>query len=112
MIVYVARADRAKKNWTIDSCIGEGMLKSGRDTVSEMAKRVDGSVNFRGQQYDVKVAVNGDYFSFKTDQATGGQIVSGWFVKRFGDYSGGSGFGSTLPCGSWSPIWGRASCRC
>jgi len=100
MVVSVARADRAKKNWTIDSCIGGGMLKNGRDTVSELAKRVDGSVNFRGQQYDVKVAVNGDYFSFKTDQAASGQIVSGWFVKRFGDYSGGSGFvwGSDRAC--------------
>ncbi len=91
-MVYVARADRAKKNWLIDTCIGQGTLKSGRETVSQLAARADGSVNFRGERYDVKVAVNGDYFSFKTGQSASGQITSGWFAKRFLDYSGGSGF--------------------
>jgi hypothetical protein len=89
---YVARADRQKKNWTIDTCIGKGTLRSGRETVSEMAERYDGSFNLIGEYFDVKVAINGDYFSFKTDQPPSGQIMSGWFVKRFLEYSGGSGF--------------------
>lgn len=96
----VARADRTRKHWTIDTCIGQGMLKSGRETVSGLAERYDESVNFRGERYDVKVAINGDYFSFKTDQPPSGQIIGGWFVKRFMEYSGGSGF-----------VW-RADRRC
>ncbi|UCD29998.1 MAG: phosphodiester glycosidase family protein [Planctomycetota bacterium] len=90
--VDVARADRQKKNWIIDTCIGQGTLRSGCETVSQMAERYDDSVNLYGELYDVKVAVNGDYFSFETCRPPGGQITSGWFVKRFGEYSGGSGF--------------------
>jgi len=89
---YVSRADRKKKNWTIDTCIGKGTLRRGRETVSELAERYDKSVNLRGELYDVKVAINGDYFNFKTDQPPSGQIICGWFIKRFLDYSGGSGF--------------------
>jgi hypothetical protein len=92
VMIYVARGDRARRNWAIDSAIGQGSLKSGRETVSQLAERYDEAVNFRGERYDVKVAINGDYFSFETGQAPGGQIISGWFVKRFGEYSGGSGF--------------------
>jgi len=90
--VFAVRADREKKNWTIDTCIGQGQLRSGRETVTELAQRYDESVNLRGELYDVKVAINGDYFSFETDHSSSGQIISGWLAKRFRDYAGGSGF--------------------
>ena len=89
---FVARAERSKDNWTIDTMIGQGMLRTGLETVSGMAERYDDAINFQGQCYDVKVAVNGDYFSFKTQQIAGGQIIGGWLVRRFGSYGGGSGF--------------------
>ncbi|HPD31367.1 MAG TPA: phosphodiester glycosidase family protein [Phycisphaerae bacterium] len=94
--VFVARADRSKKNWTIDSMTSLGTVKGGRETVPDMAVRYDDTVTFDGRRYDVKVAINGDYFDMRTGVAAGGQVISGWFVKRFGEYSGNSGFVWTL----------------
>jgi hypothetical protein len=89
---FVARADRSRKNWTIDTSIARGTLASGTETVADQAARCDGSINTRGEQYDILVAINGDYFYEKTGHSISGQITSGWFVKRYLDYSGGSGF--------------------
>ena len=90
--VFVARADRSDKNWVIETCIAQGKLRSGLETVSGMARRYHRSVNFDGNQYNVHVAINGDYFDAKTQQPPGGQITDGWLVKRFANFSGGSGF--------------------
>jgi hypothetical protein len=90
--VFAARADRGTTNWTVDSMTSLGTIKGGRETVPDMAARYQDSVTFDGRRYDVKVAINGDYFDMKTGVAAGGQIISGWFVKRFGEYAGGSGF--------------------
>ena len=89
--VSVARADREVTDWTIDSMTSLGTIKGGRETVPDMVARYDDSVTFDGHRYDVKVAINGDYFDMKTGVATGGQVISGWFVRRFGEYAGGSG---------------------
>ena len=94
--VFVARADRARDDWIIDTCIGQGQLKSGLESVSGMARRRDDAIDFQGRQYDVKVAINGDYFSYKTHQPPGGLILGSWFVKRYSDHSGGSGFVWTI----------------
>jgi len=89
--VFVARADRARDNWTLDTMIGQGSLKSGMETVPGMVERYNDSVNFQGQRYEIKAAVNGDYYNMRTGVPPG-QIISGWFAKRFPFYGGGSGF--------------------
>jgi len=90
--VFAARADRSMKNWTFDSMTSLGTIKGGFETIPDMAVRYDDTVTFDGRRYDVKVAINGDYLDVKTSTALGGQIISGWFVKRFGEYVGNSGF--------------------
>ncbi|MBI4581059.1 MAG: hypothetical protein HY718_15250, partial [Planctomycetes bacterium] len=94
--VYIARADRTRGHWLIDTMIAKGTAKGARETVPQMADRYQDTVGFRGQHYDVKVAVNGDYFTMSTGVPTGGQIIGGWFVRRYGEYSGGSGLIWTL----------------
>ena len=90
--VFVARADRQHKGWTIDVMMAKGLAKGAREIVPEMARRADDSVNFLGERYDAKVAINGDYFNPTTGVPFGGQVVGGWFVRRYPEYSGGSGF--------------------
>lgn len=92
MRVFVARADRTTTGWTVDTTIGGGTLRVGLETVSQLAERYDDSVNFAGERYGVKVAINGDYFYSRNAQSVSGQIISGWYVKRYLDYSGGTGF--------------------
>lgn len=94
--VYIARADRTKDTWTIDSMIAKGTIKGARETVPDMARRYNDTVNFRGQRYDVKLAINGSYFNLSSGTLFGGQIIGGWFARRFPEYGGGSGFVWTL----------------
>ncbi len=87
--VFVARMDRSNTNCAIDSCIAQGKLISGKETVSGMANRYDDTIGYWNQtwgtRYDVIVAINGA--GFTTDQPSGGQIISGWYAKRFGEFS-------------------------
>lgn len=94
--VYVARADRQQKTWTIDAMMANGSAKGARETVPDMVARCDDTVNFRGEQLDAKIAINGSYFNPKTGVPFGGEIVGGWFVRRWDEYSGGSGFFWTI----------------
>lgn len=94
--VFVARADRTKKTWTLDLMMAKGLAKGSRETVPEMAQRYDETVNFRGEQYDAKIAINGSYFNPTTGVPFGGQIAGGWLVRRFDEYAGGSGFFWTI----------------
>ena len=61
-----------------------------------MAARADDSVNYKGDRYNVKIAINGSYFFSNTGTPFGGEIVGGWFLRRWGEYTGGSGFFWTL----------------
>ena len=90
--VFAVRADRRVDTWTIDTMKGQGEMKGGRETVPDMAERYNDSITFDGHRYDVKVAINGDYFNGNTGVPFEGQIMAGWFVKRFSEYGGGSGF--------------------
>ncbi|MDW8309068.1 MAG: phosphodiester glycosidase family protein [Verrucomicrobiales bacterium] len=90
--VFVARADRRVKSWTVDSMTSLGEIKGGRETVPDMAARYTDTLQPDGRRLDIKVAVNGDYFDLKTGVALSGQILSGWFVKRYSDQTGSSGF--------------------
>jgi len=89
--VFVTRLDRSNLNCIIDSCIAQGQLISGKERVSGMATRYDDTIGYWGQawgaRYDVVAAINGDGFS--TDQPTNGQIISGWYAKRFNEFGGG-----------------------
>lgn len=95
--VFVTRMDRDDPDCTIDSCIAQGKLVSGLETVSGMASRYEDTIGYWGQtwgvRYDVVAAINGDGFS--SDQPTNGQIISGWYAKRFNEFWGG-GFVWTL----------------
>ena len=90
--VFVTRADRSKDNWVFDTMIAQGSVINGRETVPDMVKRYDDSVNFEGTRYDIKAAINGSYFNMRTGYPSAGQIISGWFALRFGEYSGSTGF--------------------
>jgi hypothetical protein len=94
--VYVARLDRSNPDVSIESGIAQGKLYSGRESVSGMASRYDESINYVGQTWgnrsQVAVAINGDFFNVSTGVPFGGQIISGWYAKRFQDLGGGSGF--------------------
>ena len=95
--VFIARADLSKDTWTIDSMTSMGTVKGGMETVPNMAERYDDTVTWDGHRYEVKVAINGNYFDVRDhDRAIGysfgGFIHSGWYAKRFPDYGGMSGF--------------------
>lgn len=90
--VFVARADRSKTNWVIDTAVAKGKINKGMETVPDQVARYNDSVTFDGRRYEIKVAINGDYYNMSSGTPLSGQIVSGWFAKRFGDYTGSSGF--------------------
>ncbi len=92
--VFVTRADRSTNTWTIDSMTSMGEIKGGHEVVPKMAERYDDTITFDGHRYDVKVAINGDYYDGfdRSGYALSGQIMGGWFAKRYTDYSGSSGF--------------------
>jgi hypothetical protein len=92
--VFVTRMERSDLGCTIDTCVAQGRLTGGTETVSSMATRHEGAIGYWGQvwgqRYDVVAAVNGDFYS--AGIPVSGQICSGWYAKRFGDFTGGSGF--------------------
>jgi hypothetical protein len=98
--IFVARMDRANLNATIESSIAQGSLAAGRETVSDMAARYDGAINYWGSTWggrnQVAVAINGFFFDGTTGMPWSGQIHSGWYAKRFTDIQSVDGFIWTL----------------
>ncbi len=94
--VHVARMDRQNPNLIVDSSIAQGKLARGLETVRDMAERYNGAINAWGgswgQRNRVVVAINGSFHNQGTGVPESGQIQSGWYVKRFDDLGGGSGF--------------------
>ena len=90
--VFIARADRATNSWTIDTMKAKGSMMFGHETVPAMAERYNDSITSDGHRYSIKVAINGDYYHPTTGVPMEGQIMAGWFVRRFGEDSGISGF--------------------
>ncbi len=94
--IYVARMWRNNPAVFLESSVGSGALAAGRETVSGMAERYDQAINAWGGAWGgrnkVVVAINGDYFDPITGNPENGQIQSGWYVKRYNDYEGWSGF--------------------
>jgi hypothetical protein len=101
--VFVARMDRSNLNVTLESSIGQGRLSTGGETVSSMAQRYDGAINYWGETWgntnQVAVAINGFYFGPPFEPAGvpwSGQVHSGWYTKRFTDVQNVSGFAWNL----------------
>lgn len=92
--VFVARMDRDDLNTFIESSIALGRLSGGRETVSGMANRYDDAIGYWGGEWgtrnDVVVAINGDFFDLATGIPTKGQVHSGWYAKRFPDFTIGT----------------------
>lgn len=96
-----------------DSCIAsnqfykEGLPYDGRKPPSQMAVASDDIINYYQQQWgsrnDVICCINGDYWERETypsgpytGRPQGGQVLGGWFCRRFGEWGGGSGFYYTV----------------
>ncbi len=96
---FVARMDRSNPNLVIDSMVAQGQLASGTETVSGMAQRYDGQVvpwDHSWQQVGkVAVAINGIFYDPNTGIPETGMIQSGWYIKRFDELGGTSGFAFT-----------------
>lgn len=92
--LFVARMDRDNLDCTIDSYVAQGRLTGGTETVSSMAAKHEEAIGYWGQTWgqrnDVVVAINGDFYS--SGIPVSGQVSSGWYAKRFSDFTGGSGF--------------------
>ncbi|MFQ5921560.1 MAG: phosphodiester glycosidase family protein [Anaerolineales bacterium] len=93
---FVARMDRSSPNVIVDSTVAQGKLYEGTETVSGMAQRYDQSIVGWGSRWDatgkVAVAINGIFYDPSTGIPQSGQIQGGWYIKRFGDYTGGIEF--------------------
>lgn len=93
--VFVARMERENENVTLESGLALDRLAYGRETVRDIAKRYDDSLNYWGQEWGwrskVIVAINGYYFNPEMGTPWRGQIQSGWYIKRFDNFQNGSG---------------------
>lgn len=97
--VFVTRLDRHDPQVSIESSIGQNRLSGGLETVTGMAGRYDGAINYWGGEWgnrnDVLAAINGYYFDYTTGIPKQGQVHSGWSAKLFDPCetgTGGSGF--------------------
>jgi hypothetical protein len=97
--VFIARMDRSNPRVTIDSMLAKGELGAGSQVINKMAQVYDQALNnwgdaSWGSRNHVAVAINGSYVD-KYGFPQSGQIQSSWYIKRFDDISGGSGFAWT-----------------
>jgi len=105
MDIFVTRMDRSNLDVTIDTAIAQGRLSEGTETVLGMTIRYDQTINYWkktwGNRSQVVVAINGYFFNNQSYQGPigvpwSGQIHSGWYAKRYDDYTGNAGFTWTL----------------
>lgn len=101
--IFVTRMDRSNEQVTLESSIGQGQLSTGGETVSSMAQRYDGALNYWSQTWgntnQVVVAINGFYFGSPFEPAGvpwSGQVHSGWYAKHFTELESVSGFAWNL----------------
>ncbi|HOB75143.1 MAG TPA: phosphodiester glycosidase family protein [Phycisphaerae bacterium] len=90
--VFVVRGDRSQDTWIIDTMTSRGTIRGGRETVPDMVQRYDDSITWDGRRYEIKAAINGEYFNPRTGYSFSGQVMAGWYAKRFTDDGGMSGF--------------------
>jgi hypothetical protein len=93
---YVVRMDRSNPNLTLDTSLADGRLTEGKQTVSQMAERYDGTLGSWepawGGRNKVVAAINGSFHDEESGKPLSGMVQSGWYIKRFDDLGGGSGF--------------------
>lgn len=98
--VFVMRMDQQEPSVTIESSIAQGRLSGGRETVSEMVSRYDDAIGYWGQawggRHEVVAAINGSFFDLNTGVPEPGQVQSGWYAWRYGQFGGRSGFAWTV----------------
>lgn len=98
--LYVARMERKNPHLTLESSLGQGKINGGLETVREMARREDQSINYWDEQWgnrsQVIVAINGFFYDPDTGIPRSGQVKSGWYAKRFDERERDSGFVWTL----------------
>jgi hypothetical protein len=96
--VFVARMDRGVEKVILDTSIAQGRLAYGLEKVSDMFVRYDDAINFveypsdaayeYGFRNQVVVAINGSFLEPNTTIPYSGMIQSGWYAKRYKDFSG------------------------
>jgi hypothetical protein len=100
--VFVTRMDRGDLSLALESSIAQGKLSGGTETVSGMASRYDGAINYWdqiwGNSNQVVVAINGFYYDWFSGVPQQGQVHSGWYAKLFDECQSGTVSGSGL---SW-----------
>ncbi len=93
--LYVARMERKNPNLILDTSLGQGKISAGLETVREMAGRYDQELNYWGETWgsrnQVVVAINGFFYDPDSGVPWSGQVLSGWYSKRFDDRHNGSG---------------------
>jgi hypothetical protein len=103
--VFVARLDRYSQAAIIDSILAQGSLGAGLESISRMTARTSdaltnwsdsGSSSTPGMRGMPVAAINGAYFDWETSLPQGGQVQSGWYLQRYQDMGGWSGFAWTL----------------
>jgi hypothetical protein len=97
--IFVARMAISSTQVTLESSIASGYLANGVETVRSMAGRYDQALSQWGvsdswgsARSDVVVAINGDYFD-GNGLPLNGMVQGGWYVKRYTDSGGRTGFG-------------------
>ena len=78
--VFVARMDRnSAANLAIESSLSGGNVADDTETVSDMAQRYDGAINYWdrtwGNRNQVAVAINGYYFDYTPRLPTAGRSI-------------------------------------
>jgi hypothetical protein len=90
--VFVARMDRSQENVILDTSIAQGRLAYGAEKVSNMTTRYEDALNFweypAGYRNHVSVAINGSFVNPGTSVPYSGVIQSGWYAKRYDNFSG------------------------
>ncbi|MGQ9454353.1 MAG: hypothetical protein ACUVRS_08075 [Armatimonadota bacterium] len=94
--LFVCRMARDNPNAVIDTTLAKGYVKGGNtQIVRYQAALYDDAISWWGQTWGARnrviCAINGDFFN--SSGITGGQCQSGWYVKRFTNWGGYSGFG-------------------
>ncbi len=102
---YVVLMDRSNPNVTLDTAIAGGRITEGKETVSQMAERYDETLGSWepawGSRDQVVAVINGSFHNEETGSPLSGMVQSGWYLKRFDDLGGGSGFAWKLDRGAF-----------
>jgi hypothetical protein len=117
---FVVRMDRLNPDVILESAVAQGKLVGGKETVSGMVQRYEGTLNSWNmdawEQTDLSIpvhagavgvdvnrsawgarnhivaAINGSLHNINTGIPQGGMVQSGWYAKPFTNVGGKSGF--------------------